>query len=1181
MATPRIPAAQIRRIPVVLAAATLGELVPAWRTIALTLTELGAAAFFISGTVTSAIGGSAPWFVLAAVVAGMVLRAVDVESWALFMPGGLPGRVNEAFGRRPARFAAASVLVERLLFAALVACVAGHYTFSVLVSGLGLSRLAEHVASSDLAAAAAASIIGILWIRSRVGRRVGASMFERWVWVPLAALLVTAIWGQVVAVAAGHVLPPVPSWSVGPPLGIEGIPAPLLVILAFFVGFGVALPAMAGGDSLARRAAELPQPRLPGLRRTARLAAIFGLVVIAGATFAIATLMPPEAQIKWDEVPLVGLILYLPGNIVVKLVLTIVLAAAGIAMLSHAADTSLDDATTTLQRLSRVGVIPEAMSALHRRFGTSTRLTDVVCGAAILLLMAGGGHVSWLSRAYAVALVCTYVVKILTLRRLRGREQTTTRGAVAPAMAPGPLASALQLFVILTAVLSILTLLVLVDPASWAGTGMLLAVTAALATFDRHAEEPAEPTDSEAFQLLTTTDLALGHAQARPGGVLVPVRHLYSLSHVGKALHASGDRDVVVMTVRVLGVDVEDDAVIDPKPTSSEKLLLSQVVGLAERHNRAIQLLIVPARDVFDAIAAAIHRLRSSEIHVGESTTLSADVQARLLGEAWERIETDEPLDVRLVIHHLSGRTDTFYLGAHAPSLTSRDLNQIHRLWLDASKAVGPHVHHHDVVRAALTQMEQQLTGPERDRALAAIKRVARPADELAAVVRRRDFSQLRDMIRNRPPNDLAEVFADLSLEDQVVVFRLLPRKDAAATFEYLSHDEQTRLLKAMAQEDVAALLNEMAPDDRTMFLEELPATVTRQLLALLTPQERAVASTLLGYPEGSIGRLMTPNYVSVREDWTVQGVLDYIREHGQDSETLNVIYVVDEQGLLIDDIRIRDFLLTSPSNTVQALMDRHFVALKATDDQASAVAVFREHDRSALPVTDTSGMLIGIVTIDDVLDVAEAVATKEIQRIGGSEALDEPYMEIAFLRMVQKRAGWLTVLFIGEMFTATAMGVFEKEIAKAVVLALFIPLVISSGGNAGSQAATLVIRALALGEVTLGDWWRIMRRELMAGLALGTILGAIGLVRIIVTSAFFPGVYGAHPMLIAATVGVALVGIVLWGSLIGSLLPVLLRRLGFDPATSSAPFVATLVDVTGLVIYFSVGMVILRGSLL
>jgi magnesium transporter len=419
-----------------------------------------------------------------------------------------------------------------------------------------------------------------------------------------------------------------------------------------------------------------------------------------------------------------------------------------------------------------------------------------------------------------------------------------------------------------------------------------------------------------------------------------------------------------------------------------------------------------------------------------------------------------------------------------------------------------------------------------------------------------------------------------MSVEDQVVTFRLLPRKDAAATFEYLNHEEQEHLLKAMAQEDVAALLNEMAPDDRTMFLEELPATVTRQLLALLTPQERAVASTLLGYPEGSIGRLMTPSYVSVREDWTVQGVLDYIREHGQDSETLNMIYVVDEHGLLIDDIRIREFLLTSPSNPVQTLMDRRFIALKATDDQASAVAIFRQYDRSALPVTDTAGMLIGIVTIDDVLDVAEAVATKEIQRIGGSEALDEPYMTIAFARMLQKRAGWLTALFLGEMLTATAMGVFEKEIEKAVVLALFVPLVISSGGNAGSQASTLVIRALALGEVRLADWWRIMRREVFAGLALGTILGSIGFLRITIWSQF-SAQYGQHWFLVALTVGVALIGIVLWGTLIGSLLPLLLRRLGFDPATSSAPFVATLVDVTGLVIYFSVGMVILRGSLL
>ena len=399
--------------------------------------------------------------------------------------------------------------------------------------------------------------------------------------------------------------------------------------------------------------------------------------------------------------------------------------------------------------------------------------------------------------------------------------------------------------------------------------------------------------------------------------------------------------------------------------------------------------------------------------------------------------------------------------------------------------------------------MEQQLNGPQREEAVAAVRQVARLADELAAVLRTRDYARLRDMMRNRHAGELAELLTELPLDEQVLVFRVMPRKDAATVFEYLSHDAKDALLKAMAQDDVAALLNDMAPDDRTMFLEELPATATRQLLGLLTPKERSVAVTLLGYPERSIGRLMTPHYVAVRETFTVREVLDYVRTHGQDSETLNVIYVVDEQGLLIDDVRIREFLLASVDRRVADLMDRRFVALKATDDQTAAVAVFRQYDRSALPVTDTTGMLIGIVTIDDVLDVAEATATREIQQIGGSEALDEPYMEIGFGKMIQKRAGWLTALFLGEMLTATAMASFEAEITKAVVLALFVPLIISSGGNSGSQAATLVIRALALGEVGLRDWWRVMRREIMAGLSLGLILGTIGFLRITLWSAF------------------------------------------------------------------------------
>ena len=283
---------------------------------------------------------------------------------------------------------------------------------------------------------------------------------------------------------------------------------------------------------------------------------------------------------------------------------------------------------------------------------------------------------------------------------------------------------------------------------------------------------------------------------------------------------------------------------------------------------------------------------------------------------------------------------------------------------------------------------------------------------------------------------------------------------------------------------------------------------------------------------------------------------------------------------MLIDDVRSREFLLAPLEKRVGDLMDRRFVALKANDDQQHAVALFRQYDRTALPVTDSAGGLIGIVTIDDVLDVAEAAATKEIQKIGGSEALDEPYMQIALTRMVRKRAGWLTALFLGETLTAVAMGYFEGEIERVVTLALFIPLIISSGGNSGSQAATLVIRALALGEITITDWWRIVRREVFAGLALGGILGAIGFLRVSVWGAFFD-TYGPYWMLMAITVAVALIGVVLWGSLVGSILPLGLQKLGFDPATSSAPFVATLVDVTGLVIYFSVALVVLRGTLL
>jgi len=451
---------------------------------------------------------------------------------------------------------------------------------------------------------------------------------------------------------------------------------------------------------------------------------------------------------------------------------------------------------------------------------------------------------------------------------------------------------------------------------------------------------------------------------------------------------------------------------------------------------------------------------------------------------------------------------------------------------------------------------------------------------ELVGLIEARHFNELRNRLALLEPPDLAEIITELGREYEAVVFRLLPKEESIRTFELLPLEAQQALLKALGDKDVAAVLDDMSPDDRTELLEELPGKVTKRLLNLLSPEERQVATQLLGYPEDSIGRLMTPDYVAVKSPWTVAQALEHVREYGRDSETLNVVYVVAKGGRLIDDIRMRELLLVPPETRVSELMDEQFVALTATEDQEEAVAAFRKYDRTALPVTDTEGILVGIVTVDDVLDVAEEEATEDIQKLGGSEALGEPYLNITLPRMIRKRAIWLVLLLVGEMLTATAMGFFQDELASAVVLALFIPLIISSGGNSGSQAATLVTRALALGEVDLRDWWRITRRELLSGLGLGSILGVVGFFRVTIWELAF-GSYGDHWLPIALTILFSLVGVVTWGALTGSLLPLALKRFGADPAASSAPFVATLVDVTGIVIYFSVAALILRGTLL
>ena len=449
---------------------------------------------------------------------------------------------------------------------------------------------------------------------------------------------------------------------------------------------------------------------------------------------------------------------------------------------------------------------------------------------------------------------------------------------------------------------------------------------------------------------------------------------------------------------------------------------------------------------------------------------------------------------------------------------------------------------------------------------------------EVQSLVTSRDFVRLRELFSEWVPADLADVVADLPDADKVVVFRVIPQALAASVFEYLDPEEQEELLHSMGREQAVGILNEMSPDDRTTLLEELPPETVKGLVASLSPSERAVAQSLLGYPGRSVGRLMTPDFIAIKAEWTVQQVLDDVRTRGHDSETLNVLYVVDDHGKLIDDLRIREFLTRPLDALVGDLMNDSFVTLAAGDSQESAVALFRKYDRTVLPVVDGGGALLGVVTVDDVLDVAEEEATADAHKFGGLEApLDLPYMSSSLWELFRKRGSCLVILFASEMLTATAMQSYEEEIEKAVALSLFVPLVMSSGGNSGSQASTLVIRAMALGEVKLKDWWRIAGREIVSGLSLGALLGVVGFARISIWTmlGWDHGQYSAHPYILAAAVGIALVGIVAWGSLAGAMLPFLLKFFKFDPATSSAPFVATLVDVTGLIIYFTVAALI------
>ena len=429
---------------------------------------------------------------------------------------------------------------------------------------------------------------------------------------------------------------------------------------------------------------------------------------------------------------------------------------------------------------------------------------------------------------------------------------------------------------------------------------------------------------------------------------------------------------------------------------------------------------------------------------------------------------------------------------------------------------------------------------------------------------------------------DLREAWPALSCQERVEGLRLLPRNAAEDLFFTLSPREQAELMLDLPPEEQRSWIRALAPDDAADLIQEMPIVEERErFLAMLDDNTRKDVQALLAYKEDQAGGLMNPRFARLRPEMTVDEAVTYLRRQTHQSvEMPYYAYVLDAQQRLLGVVSFRELMAAPGTRRVLEVMKSEVITVDEQTDQEQVARLVRKTGLMAVPVVDGERRMKGIVTVDDIVDVVQEEATEDIQKLGGSESLGEPYLTIELRRMIRKRAGWLSALFLGEMLTATAMGVFEKEIDKAVVLALFVPLIISSGGNSGSQATSLVIRAMALGELRLRDWFRVIRRELMAGLALGSILGSIGLARILLWQGLFK-TYGQHYLLVGFTVAASLIGVVTFGTLAGSLLPFILRRLGFDPASASAPFVATLVDVTGLIIYFTTASVIMRGTLL
>lgn len=451
---------------------------------------------------------------------------------------------------------------------------------------------------------------------------------------------------------------------------------------------------------------------------------------------------------------------------------------------------------------------------------------------------------------------------------------------------------------------------------------------------------------------------------------------------------------------------------------------------------------------------------------------------------------------------------------------------------------------------------------------------------EFIELIQSQEWLSLKELMADMPAVDIAELLEEINDDMALLVFRLIKKSKAADVFSYLETNKQVALIQQFNSAQVREIMANMSPDDRASFLEELPGGITQIIMNSMDPKDLNEVRQLLGYPEYSIGRIMTPKYVRIKSDWTVERALDHIRKWGRRAETINVIYVVDEKELLMDDLTLSQLIMSAPQQEISSIIDHQFVALNAFEDQENAVRALSKYDRVALPVVDSDGILVGIITADDMFDIAEEETTEDMQLMAGMTALDDDYSRTSIGTMVKKRLGWLVVLLVGQILTATALNSYEEILSSAVFLAAFIPMIISSGGNSGSQAATLIIRALSTEDINLRDWIKVMRREFMSGLLLGLMVGVSGFLIVLVSALSYGKALDGTLWLTCATVGLSLNAVILFGNMTGSMLPFILSKLGLDPAVTSAPFVSTLGDVTGILIYFSLAVAIF-GSLL